>query len=53
MEMLISGKIASKIIVEAFEKNDFSETVLSKYHTELYDEVGDEQDELQLAKTWY
>ena len=39
---LISGKIASKIIVEAFEKNDFSETVLSKYHTELYDEVGDE-----------
>jgi geranylgeranyl reductase family protein len=39
---LISGKIASKIIMKAFEKNDFSENVLGEYQKALYDEVGDE-----------
>ncbi|MBS3068494.1 geranylgeranyl reductase family protein [Candidatus Micrarchaeota archaeon] len=41
---LVSGKIASSIILKAFEKNDFSEATLSEYQTALYDEVGNELD---------
>ena len=39
---LVSGKIASTILLKAFEKGDFSEAVLSEYQTALYDEVGNE-----------
>ncbi len=39
---LMSGKIASEIILKAFEKGDFSEATLSEYQTALYAEVGDE-----------
>ena len=41
---LISGKIASQIILKAFEKNDFTENVLSEYQKALYDDVGPELD---------
>lgn len=39
---LVSGKIASTIILKAFEKGDFSEATLSEYQKALYDEVGDD-----------
>ncbi len=39
---LVSGKIASDILLKAFEKGDFSEATLSEYQTALYEEVGDE-----------
>ncbi len=41
---LISGKIASDIILKAFEKGDFSEATLGEYQKALYDEVGNELD---------
>ncbi len=39
---LTSGQISAEIINEAFEKNDFSEAVLSKYPKILWDKIGEE-----------
>ncbi|VVC03802.1 Digeranylgeranylglycerophospholipid reductase [Candidatus Bilamarchaeum dharawalense] len=39
---LISGKIAAKVINEAFVENDFSEKKLSQYQNQLFDLIGGE-----------
>jgi geranylgeranyl reductase family protein len=39
---LTSGKISAQIIGKAFEKNDFSEAVLSEYAAALWERIGKE-----------
>lgn len=39
---LYSGRLAAEIINKAFEKNDFSKTVLCEYEGRLHDELDDE-----------
>lgn len=41
---LTSGKIAAKVIDEAFAENDFSEKKLSEYKKRLFDIIGEEID---------
>lgn len=41
---LVSAKLASQAIANAFEKNDFSEQILMKYHEAFWKEVGPELD---------
>ncbi len=39
---MISARVASQIVVEALSKNDFSETLLKKYDSELWKVIGGE-----------
>ena len=41
---LTSGKHASRAILAAFEKDDFSEATLSRYPKDLWEEIGHEID---------
>lgn len=39
---MISGRVAAQVVVEALQKNNFSENFLKKYDTELWKVIGEE-----------
>jgi len=39
---MISGELAAKILIHAFQQNDFSESVLARYQAAWQEEIGEE-----------